>query len=329
MRGILFACLLAGGCKSNQVDVTSHLDLSVIDLATPPDLFMCGPTRDTGVESKSVLNTLTAPQDRTQFSFDLNGDGRMDNQYGNIMGALTANNEDGQPTLTAAVQGGNDLLLIDATASAFTGDACAAAKVLFAGAQASPDFGGSGHFTVASSPAPVSFPGAFGSSGFSTEPAAEPISLPVLLPFATVLVPVTLIDAHLTFSVAGDGTPTHGQINGALRASDVTGTFLPEVARQLNDQVIANPTSAQSVPLLQIFDIGCSGASLNFDGTAAAKDDGKIASCEVSDNSIIKNVVTPDVQLFDSGGNFAPNPSNTTKDSLSVGLGFTAVRATF
>lgn len=35
----------------------------------------------------------------------------------------------------------------------------------------------------------------------------------------------------------------------------------------------------------------------------------------------------PDVQLYDSMGFYAPNAANTSKDSLSVGFGFTAVNA--
>jgi hypothetical protein len=33
--------------------------------------------------------------------------------------------------------------------------------------------------------------------------------------------------------------------------------------------------------------------------------------------------------MFDSGGNYHPNPMNTNKDSLSLGLGFTAVKAMY
>jgi hypothetical protein len=341
MRGILGLALLFGACDSGTIDVTKQEDLSISDLglgnldSTIPDLFMCGQRRDTGLESKSVVNSAILPMDRTQFAIDLNGDGKTDNQLGSILGALSAVGQQPQLPLEAAIQNGSDLLLIDVAASDFGADPCAAAQAVYANAQANPDFSGSGHFTVASSPAPVIFPGPIGKSGFSTSAAGEPLELQVLLPFATALVPVTLVDAHLSLTLSADGTATLGQINGAVRQGDVNGTLIPEAARQFNEQAASGPVdggspSSGNIQLLQIFDIGCSEpGARNFDGTPAAAHDGKIATCEVAENSIIANVLSPDVQLFDGSGKFAPNPDNTNKDSLSVGLGFTAVRATF
>ena len=51
--------------------------------------------------------------------------------------------------------------------------------------------------------------------------------------------------------------------------------------------------------------------------------------CEVSENSIIQNVLAPDLQSYDANGNYAPQRLAMKKDSLSIGLGFTAVRAKF
>jgi hypothetical protein len=47
----------------------------------------------------------------------------------------------------------------------------------------------------------------------------------------------------------------------------------------------------------------------------------------VAGNMLITNVLSPDVQIFDSSGNYKPNKMNTTKDSISLGLGFSAVGA--
>ena len=46
-------------------------------------------------------------------------------------------------------------------------------------------------------------------------------------------------------------------------------------------------------------------------------------------NSTIQAVFAPDVQIYDANGNYAPNKTNAMKDSLSIGFGFTAVRASF
>jgi len=151
------------------------------------------------------------------------------------------------------------------------------------------------------------------------------------LPLVSGAAPVDLkiIGAHIQFHYAG-GMISNGQINGAIKSTDVTNTIIPNVAQLLDMRVEANPSGSTEKQILQIFDIGCSDTSAkNFDGTPAAKMDGKVATCEVADNSIIKNVLNPDVQMFDASGNYHPNKSNTNKDSLSLGLGFTAVKATF
>ena len=61
----------------------------------------------------------------------------------------------------------------------------------------------------------------------------------------------------------------------------------------------------------------------------AVKGDRKIDVCEVATAGLIQNVLAPDIQMFDANGNYHPNPDNTHKDSLSLGLGFSAVTATF
>jgi hypothetical protein len=141
--------------------------------------------------------------------------------------------------------------------------------------------------------------------------------------FADAMVPVDLVAGHLQFTLSpSTGAPMAGQLNGAIKKNDIQAVVVPAAAQSLDQIVTANPTSMQSQQLLQIFDIGCM-------ATPSFKSDGHIEACEVSENSIIKNVLSPDVQLFDAAGNYAPNPANTNKDALSVGLGFMAVKATF
>ena len=51
--------------------------------------------------------------DRMTFGLDLNGDGKIDNQLGNIIGALTANNLDTQGGVDTAICEGQVVLLMD------------------------------------------------------------------------------------------------------------------------------------------------------------------------------------------------------------------------
>ena len=49
---------------------------------------------------------------------------------------------------------------------------------------------------------------------------------------------------------------------------------------------------------------------------------------EVKTNGLIGQLLAPDVQVFQNGV-WSPVPKGTTKDAMSVGLGFTSVKASF
>jgi len=327
MRGLLLLAVIGCTSSSSPVDISQRPDLSVLfDMALLPDLAMPDLTActhsDTGVEAKGVIKSMTAPQDRMQFGLDLNGDGKVDNQYGNIEGALLANMLDGQPTLDAAIAGGQYLQLIDLTSAAFDNDPCVGVRMLTAQAMAGPDFSGGGSFTADSAFLPSSFSGRIGTSQFVSDFGVN-VPVHVQLPFAGVMVPADLVGARLQFTLSpSTGVAVMGQLNGAVKETDVQSKLIPAAATALDQVVTANPTSPQSMQILQVFDIGCS-------SNMSLKNDGNIALCEVAQNSIIQNVLSADVQLFDANGNYHPNPANTNKDSLSVGFGFTAAKATF
>jgi hypothetical protein len=133
-----------------------------------------------------------------------------------------------------------------------------------------------------------------------------------------------------------------GQLNGAIRETDLTNVVIPAIATQFNLTAHTTPCAGVCLTLLQIFDTGgapdptCgvtdAGAATscrNPDNTCAKGRDGIISICEVATNGLMKNVLAPDVALFDANGNWHPDPTNTKRDSLSVGFGFTAVRASF
>jgi hypothetical protein len=277
-----------------------------------------------------VADVLTVPMQRSDFALDLNGDGKLDNQYGNIIGALTAQNLNVQQQADTAVASGSDLLLIAGSAAAsFTTDSCAGATVVLGQSQPNPDFSGAGHFSADSYP-PGKFQGAIAASQFSSAPlpsvALVPVEVTVKLPFIGGLLALPLVGAHVQLTYDQAGHLTGGQLNGAVRQAVLQSQVYPAMAQQFTSVVQAMPCTATCMQVELIFDTG---GCTNPDGTMARKGDHVIDVCEVSSNSIIRNVLAPDVQLFDAAGNYHPNPANTVKDSLSVGFGFHAVSATF
>jgi hypothetical protein len=269
----------------------------------------------------------------------MNGDGHVDNQFGNILGALAANNLNAQVGSNDALNSGKEVLLLDERAADFQSADCASASLqMGSDTSGAPKFDGTGSFTADNSFQAGAFTGQVSAGAFeSASPLTPPpVSLSIKLAFWPGIdpIPFNLIGAHLRFTRSGNRI-TGGQINGVLTQVEVQNTLVPALAASLGAKVAADPSSSTSQQLLLIFDIGgtpdpaCSNACRNPDGTCAQRNDGVISVCEVGTNSILKNVLNSDVQMFDETGAWHPSAANTLKDSLSIGFGFTAVPASF
>jgi hypothetical protein len=290
---------------------------------------------------KLVWNTMQMPLQRSDYAIDLNGDGRVDNALGNIDGALAAQNLDPQSSATMALANGQSITLLEerSTDPTFQADACAAALLYDGQTTASPDYSGAGKFTVDGSNPPGQFEGPIASGRLTSAPPPATARVPSVVHLALPIgspVPslVEVIGARLTFTYAG-GRVSGGQLNGAVRKEQIDDVIVPNLATLLTLEITLAPTSSQAMQIAAIFDTGgtaqgsCAPYCQNRDGSCAKPNDGRIDPCEVATNSIIQNVLAPDVQMFDAAGNYHPNPANTAKDSLSIGVGFTAVPASF
>jgi hypothetical protein len=339
-------------------DLAVPLDLTwpQYDLTTPRDLtppgpydFTIGTNSDGAVAcvppggqttTRYVWSGITVPEQRSQFAFDLNGDGRVDNQLGNIIGALDGQMLGSQDEIDQSIASGRSITLMAARSSdpTFTNDVCAETDVLAGVPLASPD-AGSGGFTVDGTVTPGDFFGTIAAARFTSEPSPSYAQVPTVVRVPLPIfgaVPTEIVGARITYVRAADGQITGGQVNGAVRNQDVIGKLIPALAATFNQYLAAHPATPKSFQILSIFDNGgkaypaCpAGTCQNFDGSCAVKGDNKIDDCEVSTSGLIQNVLAPDVQLFDAAGNYRPSVDNTHKDSLSIGFAFTAVPASF
>jgi hypothetical protein len=317
----------------------------------PPDVTMVSSLNP----KQYVVDSLSVPMTRTDYSIDLNGDGKVDNQLGNIIGALSAQSLNTQDGVDKALAAGSVIVLMTQTSAdpTYVQDNASGVQVAIGNAikaPAMPDFSGMGMFTVDQAlGGSVQFAGRINNSNFSSNSpvtTTHPVSVTLQLPLVAGSDPVQLkvIGGHIQFRYAGAGKLMSGQIHGAIRTEDVQNNIIPNVTQLLNQRVMMDPTTSTNKQILQIFDNGgepdpsCAagtcknptGCGTGCDGMCAMAKDGKIDVCEVSTNSIIKNVLNPDVQMFSADGTtYQPNAANTHKDSLSLGIAFTAVGATY
>ena len=332
--------------------------VALVGCGSPPSSDSCS-MPSSGMNAKAVANTLVLPQTRSEDAFDIDGNGTADNQLGNIVGALsTMGGLNPQDSVNKAVAAGGVVLLIDENGADLTNNDCAGVTISSGKTTTmAPKFDGTDTFTVDPAFTGGLFKGKFSGGTFTSNSpvtTTQPTTVTVQLPLVAGSDPVklTVIGARIQFKRNGDGL-MNGVINGAIKNTDVQTDVIPSVAKLLSDNIAKDPTSSTNKQIASIFDTGggddgsgckstkvCGSAAAGSptcknpaapvgDGQCADACDTKIGVCEVQNNNIIKNVLSADVQMFDDAGNYKPNPARTKKDSLSLGLSFTAVKASF
>jgi hypothetical protein len=263
-----------------------------------------------------VLDKQTVPLMGSQFAADIDGDGNADNAYGKLNAALESAGLDSQGTSDAETAAGRGLQLLALTVlnSNLMTSIGTSSELSRAVTKAAPDFGGTGSFKADGSAPTASFVGAIFNGQFSNVPVAQgstPQRLLLRLEFGEpVDVPVEVY--ALSFHVTETGLAL-GQLNGAILASDVDMYVPPALAASFNQACAALPDSSTCKMNLSLFDT-------NKDKTVSAD--------EVRANSLLEAVLAPDLKLLDADGHYAPDSAAAVKDSFSVGIGFSAARAT-
>jgi hypothetical protein len=155
----------------------------------------------------------------------------------------------------------------------------------------------------------------------------------------------------IEFTVGNDpasGMPAllDGALQGSIDISEIERSFIPWFAQALTDRYsqpgFCVPFAPGPCMTGRVFDVGACGTcadGVTFcteDSDCAAGPcmitamalDGQIDPCEVATNAIFGNVLSPDVQMFACDGTWHPTAcSPCQKDSVSIGIGFTAVAA--
>jgi len=299
-----------------------------------------------------VVNSVLVPSmSAKDYGIDLNGDTRVDNQLGQIIVTLAGQGLNVQDGVNQALMGGDLILLLkeSSTDAMFQSDSCASTTLQLGQKATMPDFSGMGHFTPDGTQTPSTFNGPITGGKFNSAPPStttHPVTAGVTLPLVAGQAPVPIIlqGAHLQFTRSGSGLMS-GALQGGIKSTDVQLHIVPAVASLLTNKLQNdNPQTSTDMQISSLFDTGgkadascpamtCKNPT-DGDGDAArkgmcaVKGDKIIDVCEVSTNGLVTNLLAPDVQLFD-GTTYKPNKDNAMKDSLSVGLGFTAVGASF
>lgn len=279
------------------------------------------------------------------YATDIDGDGKADNQLAKITGVIGSQVDLATP-ITMAVKSGDLLLGVRVTAADLT-DACAGVTInTLNKPAAAPRFDGSDTLTINPNQTPTSLFGGIGPSAgtditigrlFTVAPpkqsSADIQRLSLNIPLADGVFPLVLQAVHAE-GVINDRGVMSGQLHGVMSKDDVNTKIIPATAALLTQTINKDPNSSSSKTIIMLFEDQTLPASkakcmVARDCWATNPQTCKITADEVKAQPLIGNFLAPDVQVFDANGNWAPVPKGTDKNGLSVGLGFTAVSASF
>lgn len=341
---VLFALLIPfafGACGDDVSGVVTYPDMSVVPR---------------GEFYNYAAYRVTLPKDGKDFAFDLDGDGKPDNQLGLIVNLLDGAKLDIQLPVDVTIRQGDAVVLfsLQTADNTLKNDVLAALTYYLGqsfkgmseytdmgvfvgdgGCTACPDFSGAGTFKVDTNIVPATLTGSIKNGHFASDnpvTTKKPATLRIRLALAEGQTPAEFIinGAHIEFDTALDGngkpTLTNGRIAGSIKNEDVQKNIVPAIAVLLTDNIKRFPNVDSTNTIRNLFDKGmCS----NPDGTKANAGDDKIETCEVANSGLIKVVLGPDVAIYDKNGNYAPDKTKASPDSISVGLAFEAIQGAF
>ena len=284
------------------------------DQLPPITTILCnGDCRDL-VVSRLVLPTAATS---ATLGLDLDGDGKVDNALGSILGTLAtvSPSTNTQHQLDESVFGGSVLLLLRIQASDFVNTSQAVAQVWRGAGEScctNPDdlpqckaqaladcFGGSHTFQLhLTSPSSAILGGTISAGAVRLGPSA--LTLTLQLSGASTL-DLALRSVYVMGQLGSSGV-SHGVIAGVVPRTEIDGKLIPMMATMLND-TLTDPTASQSTrdTIRNLFD---------------ANHDGLVDLTEVQSNGLVKTLLAGDVDVDHDGS-----------AELSLGLGFEAVAA--
>ncbi|HEY3359854.1 MAG TPA: hypothetical protein VGQ83_41775 [Polyangia bacterium] len=274
-------------------------------------------------EHQFVIDELVLPatsQDAKDLAFDLDGNGTVDNQLGNILAALgpQMGSTSPQTSVDDAMKAGSIIVLmalyaqdIQASASSNMWAFLGVGQTLTAG----PQPGGTFTVDAANSPAAAYFGGKIknGGGAYGGSAAALTLNIPLAAAGQTGSLNLALQAVHVEFDVSADGKSLeNGRIGGAISESDLNTKILPEVQVLLQQQIEAKCTLAGATCTCEA---GSGAATIQsmFDTNS----DCSIDLAEVQNNSLLKAFLKGDVTLANG------------EKGLSMAVGFHAVDALF
>ncbi|WP_428261788.1 hypothetical protein [Haliangium sp.] len=306
----------------------------------------CTPQGDHKFVVDSLQIPTTAAQAVTLYGLDIDGkegdtDQGIDNAVGRALAGLGEVDIDAPTAVAEAIDQGTIVLLANVRSEDLTNSSCAEIGVYLGDndmitpaactdindpATCRQHLDGNGSFVVdANSPADAILPGRIIGGAFSMRAADAPGTIALEFPAieGVPAINIDLVAARVAVDQISDTGLMTGVIGGAVRVADIENTLVPALQMFVSDLIQTEcPTPTPGACCPADSDAALALTFLDADDNCA------VTSEEIISNPTISVLLNADVDLFDANDNYAPN-SDGENDSLSMGIGFTAVPASF
>lgn len=327
-------------------DMKAGTDLAASDMKPALDsgpAYTCRGTDAPGMTYKLVTDSLVLPKTsgtRT-YTYDFDGDGKLENKLRNLIQVVALAGLDLQTPVDAAVASGATLQLASLTTSDLTTSSCSGVLLVPAKPTLSPPkFDGTDILDKVMS-SPSTLIGAIAAGKFSTKAskdllAAEdsPIELSLSLGGMTLTLPLHGLQVEGTLERTGTLVRIKdGVLHGVISATDLDMRLVPAIADQVTRLINSDPMSSTTMTIISLFENMANAVTKTKCMTPSMCCKTSPATCVILPQevklSLIGSVLTPDVEVFDGGGAWKPVPGGRSPNAMTLGVGFTAVTASF
>lgn len=301
-------------------------------------LATCGPLDR---HERFVVSGYTLPASPGEITYDIDGDGRPENQFGNLVQTANGFNFfDFKQEVDTAVSQGRGELLMDLQSSSIDPTCMAVAINVAMMPSTPPKYDGTDSISTQFGESWVVLPASQQGEVIITDtsdrtPTAQPPRVDLFLGVHSWNLYFALYSPVVQVRRFPDGH-IEGQLNGALRPADVDRTLTLPISRTVAEFIQAHASDSSTVgpPIEQLEQFAngqCTSDRKQGSGAMyCCHNDAthcRIYPEELRSRNFISGSLSPDVQVFSSDG-WHPTPSGPNKDGISMGLGFRAVPAT-
>jgi hypothetical protein len=153
----------------------------------------------------------------------------------------------------------------------------------------------------------------------------------------TNLLPLSIRGVHIegTLGMDNKGQPviTDGAIQGVISKTDIDGKIVPTVATLVTNLIHDKPMDSTTATIISLFENMQNDATKAKCMTASKCCKTNPTTCEILPAEVLASpvggVLSADVEALDASDQWKPTPGGKNKNAMSVGLGFTMIKANF